>query len=226
MKATNLGMNRPWRGVLLLGVAALLGALGASPARADEAVQASASDRGQFLVAIKAGGMVARGFSRLTGSYLVDAELAYALPVLKHRLAIAIEGAFTAPEATGSQTDARIDGNGGTYAWKLEQREVILGASLIYRHMLGRWIPYIGVGPRVFLLQSKVSGTVGMTPVAVSGEQSTKVGAGVPLGLGLRLGPGDLFLEVSLAIAAIDHRTTGDSNTGSLGFQLGYRFML
>jgi hypothetical protein len=213
----------------LLAVSLLLAA---RPAAADEVAGAATAEatptrnRGEFLVAVKGGGLVARAFSKLTGSYLVDAEIGYALPVLKHRLAITIDGAFTAPTASGTQTDPRLDANGGSYNWSLEQREVILGATLVYRHPIGRWTPYIGLGPRLFLLQSKSSGTVGTTPISTSSEQSTKVGGGVPLGVGVRLGPGDLFVEVSLAISAIDHRVTGDSNTGSLGFALGYRFVL
>lgn len=183
-------------------------------------------DRGEVLVAVKAGGLVARGFSQLTGSYLVDVELGYALPVLKHRLALTLDAAFTAPQASGTQTDPRIDGNGGTYGWKLEQRELIFGLTLIYRHPIGRLTPYIGVGPRLFLLQSKTSGGVAGTAISTSAEQSTKVGAGIPLGLGFRLWRGDLFVEVALNISPIDHTTTGDSNTGSLSCALGYRLFL
>jgi hypothetical protein len=210
--------------VLLILSPILRSAASAQPAPSATVTEAApAKDRGEILVAVKVGGLVARGFSDLTGSYLVDVEFGYALPVLKHRLAITLEGAFTAPEASGTQTDPRIDGNGGVYNWKLQQQEVILGLSLVYRHPIGRWIPYVGVGPRLFLLQSKVSGTVGATPISTSNEQSTKVGAGIPIGVGFHLGPGHLFLEIALNIAPIDHRVTGDSNTGSLSFALGYR---
>jgi hypothetical protein len=209
-------------------VALLLAASAA--ASADETVVAAPppkKDRGQFLIAVKAGGVFAEPFSRLGASYLVDLEIGYALPVLKHRLAITLEGMFTDPEANGTNTDPRLDAStGGVYSWHLEQRELILGASLVYRHPLGRWTPYVGLGPRLFLLQSKVNGTAGNAKISASTESSTKVGAGIPLGVGVRLGPGDLFLEASWNEAAIDHRATGDSNTGFLSLALGYRLVL
>ena len=195
-------------------------------ARADETlVQAApAHDRGQVLIAAKIGGLFGEPFSKLGASYLVDVELGYALPVWKHHLAIALDGAYTAPEASGGGSDAQVAA--GSYTYNLQQREGILGLTLYYRHPLGRVTPYVGVGPRLFLLQSEVDGAAGTTPIHTSSEVSTKAGVGVPLGVGVRLGPGDLFLEASFLWAAIDHQITGDTNVGSLTVSLGYRFVL
>lgn len=197
----------------------------ASSARADENV-IHKKDRGEVTLALKAGGMVARGFSRLDGSYVVAAEVGYVLPVLRHHLALAVDAAFSAPHASGSSTDPRLTDNSGSYTWRLEQRELTVGLTLFYRHPIRRVTPYIGIGPRVFFLESKVKGTVGTTNVAESSEVSTKVGVGIPLGVGFRLGPGDLFIEAQLAISRLEHRTTGDSNTGSLALLAGYRVFL
>jgi opacity protein-like surface antigen len=195
-------------------------------ARADETVTQAAPgrDRGQVLLAVKAGGLFAEPFSKLGASYVVDLEIGYALPVLKHRLAIALDGAYTAPEASGSGTNPQT--TAGSYHWHLQQREAIVGLTLYYRHPVGRVTPYLGVGPRLFLLQSEIDGSSGATTIHTSSEVSTKVGVGVPLGLGVRLGPGDLFVEGGFAWAPIDHRITGDSNTGALTVSLGYRFVL
>lgn len=185
-------------------------------------------DRGEVMLAVKAGVFLPQAFSKLETSYLVELEVGYALPVLKHRLAIAIEGAFTDPQLDGTTTDPRLDAAGGSYNWHLEQRELILGLTLYYRHPIGRWIPYVGVGPRLFLLESLVSGQAGqMMPAGIntSTEESTKVGAGIPIGFGVTLGPGHLFAELALDIAPIDHRTTGDTNTGALSLSAGYRLM-
>lgn len=194
--------------------------------RAQEAVQkqAPAHDRGQLLVAAKVGGLFAEPFSKLGASYLVDVEVGYALPVWKHRLAVALDGAYTAPEASGSGADAQVQS--GMYSWHLQQRQGILGVSLFYRHPLGRVTPYLGVGPRLFLLQSEIDGASGGATIHQSSEVSTKVGVGVPLGVGVRLGPGDLFVEASLLWAPIDHQITGDSSTGAITASLGYRFVL
>jgi len=195
-------------------------------ASADETIVKAAPprDRGQVLIAAKIGGLFAEPFSRLGASYIVDVEIGYALPVLKHRLAIALDGAYTAPEASGGGTSSQVASGG--YSFHLQQRQGILGLTLFYRHPIGRVTPYIGVGPRLFLLQSEVDGTAGTTPIHTSSEVSTKAGVGVPLGVGVRLGPGDLFVEASVLWAPIDHQITGDTNTGSLTVSLGYRFVL
>lgn len=207
----------------ILVAALFLSSLGA---RADETITQAAPprDRGQLLVAAKVGGLFAEPFSRLGASYLVDVEIGYALPVLRHHLAIAIDGAYTAPESSGGGSDGAVAA--GSYSYHLQQRQGILGLTLYYRHPLGRVTPYVGVGPRLFLLQSEVDGSSGGTPIHTSSEVSTKAGVGVPLGVGVRLGPGDLFVEASLLWAGIDHRITGDANTGALTLSLGYRFAL
>lgn len=183
-------------------------------------------DRGQVLLAPKVGVLLPYGFSNLGASYLVGLEIGYTLPVLRHHLAITLEGEFTAPEASGTTTaDPRLDASGGSYSWKLAQRELILGVSLVYRHPIGRLTPYLGIGPRLFLLDSRVQGTAGAAPISQSSEVSTRVGVGIPVGLGFHVGPGDLFAEVQVNISGIDHRTTGTANTGSLSLAAGYRFI-
>lgn len=184
-------------------------------------------DRGVVLVAAKVGALLPYGFSNLGASYLVDVEVGYALPVWKHRLAITLDGAFTAPEASGTTTnDPRLDASGGSYDWHLSQRELILGLSVVYRHPIGRLVPYVGIGPRLFLLDSRIDGTAGGARISQSSEVSTKAGVGVPVGVGFRLGPGDLFGELALDWAPIDHRITGDTNTGSISIAAGYRLNL
>jgi outer membrane protein W len=200
-------------------------ALAAAPPEASvERAAPPKRDRGEFLIAVKLGGLFAQPFSSLGASYLVDLELGWALPVWQHRLAITVEGAYTAPEANGSGTNAQT--TAGAYTWHLQQRQGLLGLSLILRWPVGRWTPYVGVGPRMFLLQSEIDGKSGMTAFSTSSEVSTKVGVGAPIGLGVRLGPGDLFLEFAVNWAPIDHSVTGNTNVGSLALTLGYRFVL
>jgi len=195
-----------------------------APAPSVQATAPTGPDRGQLLLAAKVGGLFAEPFSSLGASYLVDLELGWALPVLKHRLAITVEGAYTAPEADGSGNAPQTAQ--GVYTWHLQQREGLLGLSLVYRHKIGRWTPYVGFGPRLFLLQSTINGASGATAFATSSEVSTKIGLGAPVGVGVRLGPGDLFVEFSVAWAPIDHSVTGTSNVGSLAVAAGYRFVL
>jgi hypothetical protein len=185
-------------------------------------------DRGEVMLAIKGGGLFSEPFSELGPSYLVDVELGYALPVLKHRLALAVDVGYTNPQANGKETDPRITAGASSYSWHLEQRELLVGLTFYYRHPIGRLVPYIGVGPRLFLLESRVKGNAGGEPISLSTEQSTKIGAHVPVGLGVTVGPGHLFIEGALLIGNIDHTTTGNLDVGvsSLTLTAGYRFML
>jgi hypothetical protein len=206
-------------------------------------VEPEKKDRGAFLIGLKAGGLFAEPFTNgiLGPSFLVDVELGYVLPFLKRGIAVIIDGGYSQPTANGAPTDPRVDANSGTYTWNLIQREVLLGLTLMYRATWigeGKLVPYLGVGPRLWLLQTSVTGcTAGTTnmpgacgmaanPITESLEQSTKVGLSVPLGVDYALGPGRIFLEAQLLWAPIDHRVTGDSSVGSLTAELGYRLFL
>jgi hypothetical protein len=189
-------------------------------------VEPPKKDRGEVTVAVKVGALLPQAFSPLATSYLVDLEIGWAFPGLKHRLSLAVDAAFTAPEMDGQTTDPRLDATAGNlYTWHLEQRELQLGLTLFYRHRIGRWLPYVGVGPRLFLLNTKVTGAAGGSGFNLSDEDSTKVGVGIPVGVGFALGPGHLFLEFAVNISNIDHRTTGSTDVGSssMWLTLGYR---
>jgi hypothetical protein len=207
----------------LLICALLLG----STASAEEVIvkEKPKKDRGEIMLALKIGASFPGVFNRLQTSYLIDLEVGYALPFLKHRLALSIDAGFTAPEANGSSTDPRLDAAGGMYSWHLEQRELSFGITLYYRHPIGKFIPYVGVGPRLFLLESKVRGYAGGANISTSTEDSSKIGAGIPVGFGYTLGPGHLLVELALAIGPIDHTTTGNDLVGALSLAVGYRLM-
>jgi len=187
------------------------------------------SDRGAFVVGVGVGGLFAQPFSKLGASFLVDVQIGYVLPYLKRGLAVLIDAGYTQPTTSGTQTDSRIDANSGGYSFDLVQRQLMFGLTLMYRATFigsGRVAPYLGVGPRLWLLQGLATGAAGGSTIGESTEQSTKVGLGVPLGVDIGLGPGRLFGEVQLFWAPIDHRTTGESSVGSLAVGVGYRLML
>ena len=191
---------------------ALLLLLAPLPARAEN-----------LTLGLKAGGVFPQVFSKLGTSYLVDVELGATLPIVQRRVSLVADFGFTQPEADGTTTDPRVDTNGGMYGWHLDQRELIAGLSLVYRQPMGSVWPYVGIGPRLFILQSTVTGQAGMTAITPSTESSIKVGVGVPLGVEVAAGPGRLLGELDVNVAPIDHRTTGDDNLGSLAVAVGYR---
>jgi hypothetical protein len=211
--------------ILLLGPAAF-----AEPPPETITAPATKPDRGAFLLGLKAGGSFSEPFSPLGPSYLVDVEVGYVLPFLHRGLALVLDAGYTEPTASGGTTDPRVTANGGAYTWNLTQREVLVGFTVIYRLTMigsGRVAPYLGVGAKLWLLQSKLVGAAGAgSPISESDEQSTKVGVSVPLGVDVGLGPGRIFVEAQLLWAPIDHRSTGDSSVGAITAALGYRLLL
>lgn len=151
-------------------------------------------------------------------------EVGAVLPPLHRRLAIVVAADYTQPTATGTAMDPRVAG--GSYTWKLTERELGLMAVIMYRAtQVKRFTPYAGIGPRLLFLESTV-GDNGPPTISATTEVSTKVGVGVPLGAELQLGPGRLTGELLLQYGALDHVATGSSHTGAVSLALGYRLLL
>lgn len=151
-------------------------------------------------------------------------EVGAVLPPLQRRLAIVVAVDYTQPTATGTEMDPRVAG--GTYTWKLTERELGLMAVVMYRAtQVKKLTPYVGIGPRLLFLESTV-GDDGMPVISDTTEVSTKLGVGMPLGAELKLGPGRLTGELLLQYGALDHVATGDSHTGAVSLALGYRLLL
>lgn len=148
-------------------------------------------------------------------------EVAWVLPPVERRLAIAVAVDYTQPSASGTEMDPRVAG--GTYTWSLTERELAVMPLLVFRASPAKaFTPYAGIGPRVLFLQSTVDDD-GAPMFSPTEEVSTEVGVGVPLGAELRLGPGRLTGELLLQYGALDHVATGDSHTGAAGLSVGYR---
>jgi hypothetical protein len=91
---------------------------------------------------------------------------------------------------------------------------------------LGRFVPYAGVGPRIYMMESITEGSVGSAVILPTKERSTKVGVGVPLGFDFTIGPGALLAELLFEIGPLDHTLTGKTNTAATSLSVGYRFLL
>jgi hypothetical protein len=232
----------------MIGIKARAGALGlcsllltassaaADGAAADTSVQLSASSTtegegaaGAVLLAGKFGGIAS--FNGLSPFPHFGIEAGYRFGALGGRLAAVLAAEYTAPSATGKQTEAfapeRIPG-GGSYSWELRQKELVLQPTFFYRltGLVERLTPYAGIGPRFYFLESVVRGKAGDQSFQDTPERSMKLGFGVPLGVELELGPGGLFGELLPQWAPMKHTTTGDSHLGGTSLFVGYRAAL
>jgi hypothetical protein len=87
-------------------------------------------------------------------------------------------------------------------------------------------VPYVGIGPRIYFLESTVRSGEGTPSFKETTEQSTKVGFGAPLGVEIGLGPGGFIAELLFQYGPLDHTATGSSNTGAFSIAAGYRLIL
>lgn len=176
------------------------------------------------LLGAKVGGVLP--FGGLSPNARVGIEAGYVLPFMNGSIAAALDVDFAAPKSTGSQSgDARL--MTGSYDWHLTEQELAFMPVVMYRlTSLGTVTPYIGIGPRIYLLRSTVKGSSGGATIAETSEESTRVGLGIPAGAELRLGPGAAIAELLFEYASLPHTATGPSNTGGLNLMLGYRFVL
>lgn len=185
---------------------------------------AALADDGGVLLGGKIGGGLA--FSDLGPHPAFALELGYVFPAMDGAFGAMLDVSYSAPKANGAQDDARVPG--GSYKWRLTEKELILQPTFLYRltFLHDRITPYAGIGPRIYMLQSVENGDAGDVSFPETTEQSTKVGFGLPLGVGYRIGPGHVIVELLLQWGPLDHRITGDSNLGTATLWLGYRALL
>ena len=132
---------------------------------------------------------------------------------------------YASPERSGSEADPRV--TGGSYSWHLTQRELTTSVAFIYRvAAIDNLVPYVGLGARMYVLESiDRSGDSGPT-IEQTDETSGKVGVIVPVGVELSVGPGAATGELMYHLGTLDHRATGDTNTGAFSLTFGYRLFL
>lgn len=214
-------------GIVFLASASALAADGASATVSVDSASATtptddSPSSGAILAGAKVGGIIP--FSGLSPFLSFGVEAGYVFPWMNRSFAAALDVDYTAPKADGTQSDPRIGAAGGSYDWKLTEQELAFMPVFMYRlTSLRGVVPYAGIGPRIYLLKSTVSGSADGAAIGDTTEQSTKVGVGVPLGAEVPMGPGGLLAEVLLQYGGLDHTATGDVNTGAVSLSVGYR---
>lgn len=179
--------------------------------------------KGAFVAGAKVGAIAP--FDGLNPFVVGTVEVGYILPWLNRGIAGLVDVSYTAPSASGEQADPRVPG--GKYTWNLVQHELVIQPTIMYRYTgLGRIVPFVGIGPRIYLMKSVVTGKAGESVIGETNEPSTQIGGGLPIGVEFKIGPGALMAELLFEIGTLDHSITGQSHTGGGTLNLGYRFML
>lgn len=183
----------------------------------------SKDDRSAFLAAGKAGAVFP--LNGLDPFVRGGVELGWVFGGTGRRMAALLDVSYTAPHAAGVEKDSRVAD--GRYEWELRQKELVFQPTFLYR-LTGEsaLTPFVGIGPRIYFLESVGKGSAAGSELEDTYERSTKLGVGLPFGLELRLGPGGLFAEALLEWGPLDHRITGDSSLLAANLFLGYRALL
>ena len=213
--------------VLLLSPLLLLAPSRAGADRGvDSTWQIPEHDRGAGLVGVKVGAYLPQAFQdQLATSYFVELEGGYLLPFMHRMFGITASVALSMPTTQNTISDARVPG--GSYSYEQTTQQFLLGLTFVAKIPLGRFVPYLGVGPRLFIVRTpSAGGTAGGAAIPESVEQSQEIGVGVPVGLDILLGTGRLFLEAQLLYAGSSQRSTGPGAFGSISVAAGYRFVL
>lgn len=162
----------------------------------------------------------------------LELEVGYLLPIAapsEHVLGIFLSALYVQPgvEGRASEADARLPGDGIVH-YEVTQQELVFSLGGIYRIDVGSdlLLPYGGIGARMYLLNTNVSGEVDSSPYGDSDETKTSFGLLLLGGVELMLGPGALLAELQMGWGPLDAYVMRDTNLGALSLSVGYRLFL
>jgi hypothetical protein len=189
--------------------------------------EASEESGGAFLLAGKVGGGVP--FNGLDVNVAGAVEVGYLFSRRDPSIGVLLDVSYFVPQSEGTAVDPRlVESMGGSYDWQAWQKELVFQPTFLYRltALTDLIIPYVGIGPRIYLLETVVEGTAGGARFPISKEVSTQFGFGVPVGAELPLGPGSLMAELLFQWGPLGHEITGDTHLSSGSLWVGYRALL
>jgi tetratricopeptide (TPR) repeat protein len=156
-------------------------------------------------------------------------DLGLLLPFHDRRLSFVFGAAYSPPGNSGEGDDPRIGQDGGDWSFEARTHEVFLSLGLVYRFLppgVGRIWPYFGALARFYLLTTTVDGEAAGAEFGENTEVSSQFGGVFVLGAEVRLGPGGFYFDLAFGISDLPHRITGDTSTGALALNVGYRFFI
>lgn len=213
----------------LLVVGGLLSSFIGTSAYADRGMPSTfeqpQGDRGAPLIGLKLNALLPQAFSPLHTHVLAEVEAGYVLPFGRRVISVTASFGFSMPSTDGSGiSDSRVPG--GSFSYRSTEQHFLIGVTAYANMPLGRVLPYVGIGPRIYAVRTTSSGDANGAAILETLETSTQVGVGVPVGVNVMLGPGRIFGEFQLLWAGINQKSTGDGSVGSLTIGAGYRFVL
>jgi hypothetical protein len=203
----------------------------ADPAEPSDSPLDRRADSGLALGA-KLGGGIGAPLSELGATPVFEVELGYFLPLgdpIGRSLELFVSGQYAQPKLDGrtSEADDRLPAD-GIASYELTQQQLTLTLGALYHIPVGSdlLMPYGGLGGRMYLLNTKVTGEAGGEAFGENEETQTDFGLLVVAGLDVFAGPGALLAELQLGWAGVDGYVLRDTNVGALQLVLGYRFVL
>lgn len=148
---------------------------------------------------------------------------------MERPLQVGLDVMYTQPSSAGTGDSSNLggtDGDGADYSYDLTQQMLILELYGLWRFMpAGDTVSAYGLlGPRAYLMRSimEARGNGGES-FGTNYETKTQIGLVAGGGVDVALGPGTMFAALEFGWSDLKERITGDSNTGALVLDLGYR---
>lgn len=177
----------------------------------------------------KVGGGLGKPWSDFGATPVFELELGYMLPPLHRAIEIFVIGQYAQPGIDGEskEPDPRLPG-AEPLQYDVTQQWLALSLGALYRIDVGTDVvmPYGGLGARMYMLRTKVKGSVAGESFGENEETQSDFGLVLLGGVDIFLGPGALLAELSFGWAKLDGFVMRDTNLGALSLSVGYRVML
>lgn len=179
------------------------------------------------VIGLKAGADFSQPFNELGTSPTAELEIGWLIPGMDRSFQLLFAGQWAAPKGDGAlDADARLPGD-GVASWDVEQQHARLSLGALYRIPVGKTIrPYVGLGVRAWLVETKMNGSADGQAFGEYTEKSTEIGGFGSLGGEWHTEYGALLLEFQGGWAPYDRTIYSDSAVGTLAIDLGWRFFL